>query len=321
MELSMKGKFIAVAAISLIVAFGEYKFINQNLSERISALKTEKQEAKSLLTDITPLLKQSKDLKSKEQGLLERAESIKGDMSGMTIDNEEFLVFIGDETRKYNVKLTDYKNLGTDVKNGVYRMAVDFTLKGSTQNINNVLSALDNTGIKYSVGSVSFRQDGDFDYLMRFFDTITGLSWYKEPEEDKKEEKEIEPEEELTIEEEPPIQYSAPEPYIIPQEKEPQKKTTPEKPETKEPEQKEPEKNEQKPKEPDSIDKRLDKLLELTKYTPENNGILLLANENTEYLAEREMKLSVTVCFIMFQKPTKETSFLTYTEAQDNGVL
>ena len=318
MKLSMKGKFIVAIVLSLIVAFGEYKLINQNLAKRITGLKTEKQEAKSLLSDITPLLTQSKDLKKTEEGLLDRADNIRSELSGYTIDNEEFLVFIGDETRRNNVKLTDYKNLGTDEQNGVYRMAVDFTLKGTTRNINSVLTALDNTGIKYSVGSVSFRQNEDYDYLMRFFDTLTGLSWYKEPEEDKKKnvekEQDTKPEEETKTSDEPVIRYIEPEPYVIPKERETPKQTP--EPEPKTPEVKEPE-----PKEPDSIDKRLDKLLEKTSYTPKKNGLVLLANENTEYFEEREMKMSVTVCFIMFQKPSKETSFLTYTEAEENGVL
>ena len=40
--------------------------------------------------------------------------------------------------------------------------------------------AIDNTGVKYSVGGMSLRQNSNYSYLERFFDTNSKLEWYKD---------------------------------------------------------------------------------------------------------------------------------------------
>ena len=108
------------------------------------------------------------------------------DKNGITATNEEFLVFLGNSAKENNVAVSGFNELGTEVKGGIYRTVFDFELKGSSVDINKVLEDINNMGIKCSFGSVSYRQNEGFDYLKRFFDDISELPWYKEKEDDDK---------------------------------------------------------------------------------------------------------------------------------------
>ena len=174
-----------------------------------------------------------------------------------------------------------------------------------------MLEDINNIGIKCSYGSVSFRQNEKYDYLKRFFDDLSDLPWYKEPEKgDAANGTETIPEiklPEITIPEDIPDYDLTPqpdEPAALPQPTEP------------------PAKEETPKDEPKSIEERLNDLLEQTsaKNMPPYR-ITFLANSSDSYKSVQNMRLSVTVCFIMYNEPSRETSFLNNTESGDNAIL
>ena len=57
-----------------------------------------------------------------------------------------------------------FSDLGEDESNGIYKAKFNFELQGSASSLNTVLSDIDRMGVKYSVGSVSYRQLGDYDF-------------------------------------------------------------------------------------------------------------------------------------------------------------
>ena len=313
----MRDKVILLIVSAMLCGFGEYKMIITPMQERIAALETEKETAKGLLTDITPLLEESQKLTAKENQLKSRIETIKSSGVGKTVTNEEFLVFLGNSTAKNNVNVTGFNNLGLTIENDVYKMLIDMELKGNGADINNVLTDIENLGVKYSIGSVSYRQNEQYDYLKRFYDDLTDLPWYEEPDEEEIEEynKQNNPElpddtmQEGFYQEDnyPDFNYG--------------QDTTPGTPT---PDYTQPTPSpENTPEPPKSIDERLDQLLELMafKYGDTGYEVRLLTNNKYEYKEGQDMRLAITLCLIMFDEPVLGNANLYETEIDEYGVL
>ena len=311
MTVTLRDKFILLVLAFALLVYGGYKTLWIPATEKIALLEQNKAEVEGQSGDITPLEEKSEKLRSEEKELKDSVDNIKKLSGGLTTTNEEFLVFLGKSAEENNVAVSGFTDLGTTDTDGIYRSTFDFELKGSSADINKVLEDINNIGIKCSYGSVSFRQNEKYDYLKRFFDDLSDLPWYKEPEkDDAANDAEAIPEiklPEITIPEYIPDYDLTPqpdEPAALPQPTEPSEK-------------------EETPKdEPKSIEERLNDLLEQTsaKNMPPYR-ITFLANSSDSYKSVQNMRLSVTVCFIMYNEPSRETSFLNNTESGDNAIL
>lgn len=310
MTVTLRDKFILLVLAFALFAYGGYKALWIPATEKIALLEQNKSEVEGQSGDITPLEEKSEKLRSEEKKLKDSVDNIKKLSGGLTTTNEEFLVFLGKSAEENNVAVSAFTDLGTADTDGIYRSTFDFELKGSGADINKVLEDINNIGIKCSYGSVSFRQNEKYDYLKRFFDDLSDLPWYKEPEkEDAANDAEIIPEiklPEITIPDYIPDYDLSPlpdEPSVLPQPSEP--------PAT-----------EETPKdEPKSIEERLNDLLEQTSVKNMPYRITFLANTGGSYKSVQNMRLSVTVCFIMYNEPSRETSFLNNTESGDDAIL
>lgn len=309
MTVTLRDKFILLVLAFALLAYGGYKTLWIPATEKIALLEQNKSEVEGQSGDITPLEEKSEELRSEEKKLKDSVDNIKKLSGGLTTTNEEFLVFLGKSAEENNVAVSGFTDLGTTDTDGIYRSTFDFELKGSGADINKVLEDINNIGIKCSYGSVSFRQNEKYDYLKRFFDDLSDLPWYKEPEkDDAANDAETIPEiklPEITIPEYIPDYDLTPqpdEPAALPQPTEPSEK-------------------EETPKdEPKSIEERLNDLLEQTSANMPYR-ITFLANTGDSYKSVQNMRLSVTVCFIMYNEPSRETSFLNNTESGDDAIL
>ena len=316
MKLCMRDKIIITVIGAVILFFIGYKLIFVPTGNKIAELHTEKSQVEGLSSDITPIVEQTNKLKEREKKLIESVDNIKTLDGGLTATNEEFLVFLGDSARQNNVDVIGFNDLGTNELDGIYTATYDFELRGNTVDINKVLEDINNIGIKCSYGSVSFRQNEEFDYLRRFYDDITDLPWYKEPTEDEKKKTEDVPEVP-----EPPKSVYEPEPVtpsvIIP---EPVTPVVPEKVPEKVPETKPEEKPEQKD---ENINDRLNRLLEQTACHSKYKAVFLTntVTDNTVYKRTQNMRLAVTVQLIMFNEPSADSSFLIKRSASLDEIL
>lgn len=309
MTVTLRDKFILLVLAFALLAYGGYKTLWIPATEKIALLEQNKSEVEGQSGDITPLEEKSEKLRSEEKKLKDSVDNIKKLSGGLTTTNEEFLVFLGKSAEENNVAVSGFTDLGTTDTDGIYRSTFDFELKGSGADINKVLEDINNIGIKCSYGSVSFRQNEKYDYLKRFFDDLSDLPWYKEPEkEDAANDAETIPEiklPEITIPDYIPDYDLTPqpdEPAALPQPTEP------------------PAKEETPKDEPKSIEERLNDLLEQTSANMPYR-ITFLANSSDNYKSVQNMRLSVTVCFIMYNEPSRETSFLNDTESGDDAIL
>ena len=340
MKLTVRDKVILIVLGIAVLVFGVYKVLFVPTTVKIAELNNSKAEVEALSADITPVLEQKNKLKAREKELIGIANGIKSDDGSPTATNEEFLVFLGESTAKNNVQVTGFNDLGMTEEDGVYTATFDFELRGLAYNINNVLSEIDNLGIRTSYGSVSFRQNEDYEYLKRYFDNITALPWYTEPEE--KEEPSEEQTDEETNEDEVPTVEIPPATLLpeIPQ-------TVPSAPSIITPVPSVPEPKQEEPKKEDrTINDRLNSLLEQTSTKSNNYKVVFLTNtieapvvtipsaeepmldivpstENDVFVPHyglREMRLAVTVKIIMFSEPQYDTSILNRS-TESNEVL
>lgn len=319
MKIKFRDKAIGIVLILAIVTGAVFNYIVIPANENIKKLNKKKDEVSRLVSDIDPLLDSFEDKKAERENAEEKYGIIRTEEAYKTATSEEFLVFVGNSAEKNGVKVTGFSDLGYTYENGLYKAYYDVELSGMPLAVNRAVKDLNTMGIKYSVGSVSFRQDKEYDYLKRFFDNLTSLSWYKEPEE---EEKKVTPdiETETTNEEVLPEKPAEEKPI---QEK-PQKqdgviqKNEPVQGEVIEPE------NDKATVLPEdkNIEDRLNDLLKTGVFNPTYKVIPLTNTVAETEILSNEMRLSFTVCLIMFNEPSEETSFINITEAEDeNGVF
>lgn len=330
MRLTIRDKVILCVLVFAMCIYGVYKLVWIPTGTQIAQLEEKKVSVEGLAGDISPLLEKSDELKKEEKELKESVENIKKLSGGMTTTNEEFLVFLGNSSKENGVSVTGFNDLGTTNDGGIYKAIFDFELKGKSSDINMVLEDIHNIGIKCSFGSISYRQNEQYDYLKRFFDDLSELPWYQEPEEEKTPEPEETPDEELN-ELLPAPEISdvpdtpAPMPVPTPDMQTPPPTSTPvPEPDILEQSPSEPETPEDNP--PKTIEDRLNDLLENTASFKKPYEIVFLTNKQGEssdvsYKEGQDMRLAVTVCFIMFQEPSMSTSFLTQMESETNGIL
>lgn len=304
-------------AILLVLAFSVGIYVwHQNLwvpnTAKIAQLEEDKQSIQNLAGEIEPLLKETERLKKAEKEAKDSVNNIKKLSGGLTATNEEFLVFLGDSAKKNNVTVSGFNELGTEVKDSIYRAYFDFELKGNSVDINKVLEDISNIGIKCSFGSISYRQDEGYDYLKRFFDDLSELPWYKEKTEEEKAK-------ELQEQFEPPEIEKPVTGTDVQQIPEEQHVMTPDvQTETTEPP--------SQGKQPKSIEERLNELLmQVGNVKEQTYKVVLLTNteadKHIEYKAGQQMKLNVTVCLIMYNEPSFDNSFLNKLESGADAVL
>lgn len=325
MKIKFRNKAIALLLLTVFVIYAVFNYIVFPANKEVDKLKNEKEKVEAMLSDIEPLLKETEEKQEKKEEVYEKYDLIKFAEASKTATSEEFLVYIGKSAETNNVKVTGFSDLGNTFEDGIYRACYDIELSGTPFAINHVLQDLDTMGIECSVGSVSFRQDKEYDYLKRFFDSETNLNWYTEPEE---EEKEPEKKEDALVEQQPTEQQPVPQAPAEPISP-PQTESVKPKPEQNEPIHKN-EKVEAESVEPggqegivipddDSIENRLDELLKLSSFNPYYKVIPLT---NTTVITENpytnEMRLSFTVCLIMFNEPSPETSFINIENAEES---
>lgn len=318
MTLTFRDKIILLVLTLAFGIYAGYQLLWIPANAKVAELKENKQSIQNLAGDLEPLLKETERLKKAEKEAKDSVNNIKRVSGGLTATNEEFLVFLGDSAKENNVTVSGFNELGTEAKDGIYRTVFDFELKGNSVDVNKVLEDINNMGIKCSFGSISYRQNEGYDYLKRFFDDLSELPWYKEKE-DEEENKADKQEEQDTSKEEKP--NPVPDIQQIPHQQTPVIPDVPS------------DVPEVKPtppvqdKQPETLEDRLNDLLELTCYQAQKPyKIEFLANvqnddSKVEYKAGQQMKLNVTICLIMYNEPSFETSFLNDAESDSNAIL
>ena len=289
MKLTLRDRFVLLFLILGLASFFAVKLIIKPLGIRIEDLRTEKVETLGLKTDISPLIEQSKKLKTQDDTLKENVDNIRNANGGKTLTVEEFLVFLGNSTKRNDVSVLDFSDVEQKQTDGLYRSVFDFEIRGKSKDIGKVLDEIESMGIKCSYGSLSYRQNAEYDYLMRFFDLFTELPWYKE-----KEDEDNQATEEAVLEDvqenlirpdisipELPLEEgndTANEQEILPENKN------------------------------EDINERLNRLLEQISYSTKESGMTLIAKKTANN--SQDMRLAVTVCFIMFTEPSEGHSIL-----------
>lgn len=288
-KLSLRDKIILLVVAVALVIYGGYNFLYTPTNASIDSLNEQITTLKGQIGDTTPLDAKLKEFETQSSDVLKKINEIKSSEGTKSLNKQDFLVFLGNECSKNSVELVKFNDFGVkEETNGVWKMQLDFELRGSMTNLNKICENINKIGVKYSVGGMSLRQNNNYPYLARFFDDISKLEWYKDPTEPKTEDKILEELPPLINEFPPKIDF----PQFIPPDTPiempiPTPVPTPDVLPTPTPEQKD-----------ENITDRIDKLLELTSHTP-NYRVMLLNNNDISDI----MRLNITVEFIMYADP------------------
>lgn len=318
MKIKFRDKAVAILLLTVLVIYAVFNYVVSPANIEVDKLKDKKEKVEAMLSDIEPLLKETQEKQEQKENVYEKYEMIKSSEASKTATSEEFLVYLGKSAETNNVKVTGFSDLGNSFEDGIYRACYDIELLGTPFEITHVIQDLDKMGIVYSVGSASFRQDKEYDYLKRFFDTKTNLLWYTEPEE-KEEEKS---DEEQVVAEEPTEQKT--EEVIVPPKTETVKPIPEQNESADNTEKVEDETEQQKDKENvllpenESIENRLDELLKLSSFRPRYRVVPLSNLVTSENPYTNKMRLSFTVSLIMFKEPSPDTSFIKVEKAEES---
>jgi hypothetical protein len=276
------------------------------LNTKIQTKTHQETELKGKVQDGEPLKNQVASLQSEDTKLTEILEQNKLLHGDKALNKEDFLTFLTDECIQNNTDLIKFNDLGTTEDLGKWKAQFDFELRGTLSALNNVCQAIDKIDIRYSIGGFSLRQNGEHEYLSRYFDNNTRLEWYKddvtELEEPTTQENNSE---HFEIPPETPVVPSLPEiesPAILPPVETPEQLPQPSQPSTDE-----------------TITDRLDSLLKQTSTGYGPYGIMFLTNVQSVYpklatsLYGENMLLNITIEFTMYANPKDFTnSFLTH---------
>lgn len=335
MKIKFRDKAIGITVVLISLTYIVFNYIVFPAKKKVDALNKEKEIASAAVSDIEPLLDAEKELKSNIKAAEKKHNIIKTEEADKTATSEEFLVYLGNCAEKNNVKVIGFSDLGTVFEKGLYKSYYDVEMSGMPFDVNRAIKELDTMGIKYSVGSLSFRQDKEYDYLKRFFDDLTGLSWYKEP--DIEEDKQITqapekiPKEENKLENIKPIEpeITPPENQVTQKPQEEIKKDDKEddkniihKNETVQGSVIEPEDNQGTVLPEDkNIEDRLNELLKTSALIYPYKVIRLTGITEKTSSGTDDMRISFTVCLTMFNEPTKETSIINIKNPEDENEI
>lgn len=316
MKIKFIHKAIAVIMACICVLYLCFDFIIIPANKNVDALNAQKEKLEAKSLDIEPLLKQKAELEEKREKNFEEYESVRFDKAFNTATSEEFLVFLGGAAEKNNTKVTGFSDLGTvQEDDGLYKSYYDIELSGSPFDIARTIQALNDMKIKYSVGSMSYRQDKEYDYLKRFFDTETDLPWYTEPEEEEETLDIKEPESSESTTNNAPDDNSAESPSGAIGLPSPNNPPAIEKNEEVIGETEKPSKNEGTvlpDEENKTIEDRLNDLLNISVSSNITYRVIPLNNVvyQEPLLYSNNMRLSFTICLTMFNEPSPDTSFI-----------
>ena len=318
MKMSVRDRLILCIVAVVIGAFGYVKLVWQPMNDKIIEMKNEKSDLKLTLTDKSPLEQKRKQLHNDNEALVKQIFEIKGADTAKALTKEEFLVFISDAAKKSNADIIKFNDLGMENENGIWKTTFDFCIRGTLKNINAVCERIDMTGLRYSIGSMSLRQNEQYPYLERSFDHFSNLEWYADPIQPKENGQEDIQDEEFILLPEGTI---IPEIPILPEfTPEPMPESTPDYGPTPGPI-------------PDTdngnITDRLNELLEFMNYSTSKYEIRFLNNnislEPSFSIGENDgdiMTLTITLQLVMYEKPIAGSSIIITEEGEhDNAIL
>lgn len=276
---------LILSVVLCFAIYAGYNYIYIPTKNAISQTDNQIGLLKGQVGDTTPLDEKLKQLNTQKANQLNRITEIKKLQKGKTINKQEFLMFLGEECTRNTMELINFNDLGViQDENEVCKVQFDFELRGNMSELNKFCDDLNSLGVKYSVGGLSLRQNENYPYLIRFFDDVSKLEWYKDPTPPKQEE--VSSETPLPgIPLIPPVYPNIIEPQSPTIQPAPPQEITPSPTPTPEPEDKD-------------ITDRLNKLLELSNKST-NYRIVFLSNS----LSGDEMRLNITIEFIMYEDP------------------
>jgi len=208
--------------------------------------------------------------------------------------------------------------LGLESDNGVWKATFDFRIRGTLKSINSVCKRIDMMGIRYSVGSMSLRQNEQYPYLERNFDKFSNLGWYKDPIAPKEDETAETPSKDNDIIE-PVIPETSKIPEVIPEPTPTQPTPTPTPTPVPEPTPNTDNGN---------ITDRLNDLLGLISYRTSKYEVRFLTNtanyESSFSYDENNgdiMTLTVTIQLEMYEQPIAGSSIIITEEGENNNAV
>ncbi len=296
-KLSIRDKCILLGLLFVLITYSGYKYLWIPVNAKIIKLNEQENELKGKIGDQVQLDNQIKELELKNIKHIKEIEEFKQAKGGVSLNKEDFLLFLGEKCSERSVELIKFNDLGTkEDESGAWKVQMDFELRGTLEDLNGICESIDNIGIKYSVGGMSLRKDENFSYLARFFDDTSKLGWYKDETENAEgENAEEEISEDKTIEYEPIYSEQLEVKPIIPDVSSPQLAPRIEKEAVQEKEN--PELTPAPPNK-ESITDRLNRLLELSNRTNAYNSILLSNIDSQE-----KMRLNITIQFTVYKNP------------------
>lgn len=131
------------------------------------------------------------------------------------------------------ISFNELQNGSSDPR--IKETVLNWEIRGTMPRLQGFCSELDNLGIKYSIGSISLRIDESYDFLGRYYDTVTCIPWYSNPLDEQPEPEKHEQSPSVTVSPQPeqdtPVQTPEPQPVQpLPSQNTPEPANEPEKP-------------------------------------------------------------------------------------------
>ena len=213
-KLTLRDKAILSVLVLAAFVYAGYNYLYIPATQDIGGLHEQIEELSG--KDFTHLDGKLETLEAENTDGLKVIEEIKTAETGNSFNSQMFLIFLSSICDKNGINLVKFNELGQNEQEGIWNQRYDFELCGNIGSINQVIGSIDGLKVKYSINSMSFRQNNNYSFLERLFDGISKLEWYTDPIPEPEETEEVE--EPTENEELPELQELIPpaEPAITP---------------------------------------------------------------------------------------------------------
>lgn len=211
-KLTLRDKAILSVLILAAFVYAGYNYLYIPATRDLGGLHEQIEELSG--KDFTHLDGKLETLEAENTDGLKVIGEIKTAETDNSFDSQMFLIFLSSVCDKNGINLVKFNELGQNEQEGIWKQRYDFELCGSVGSINQVVGSIDGLKVKYSINSMSFRQNNNYTFLERLFDGISKLEWYTDPIPEPEETEEVE--EPTGVEELPELQKLIPPPPAAP---------------------------------------------------------------------------------------------------------
>lgn len=177
-KMSSRDKVLVAILIAVGLVYVIWTYVITPINTSVAATKEETANVLAQIQDKTSLQAEIDRLTTTEKKLDAQLSS-DDKKNNLTINKQEFVMFLTGKCKDNNIEIVRLDDLGTkSQENGTWKSRYDFELRGTHSDLLRICDEIDSLGVDYNVTSMSLRQNLTLPWTTRQSDGSTKLPWF-----------------------------------------------------------------------------------------------------------------------------------------------